>query len=146
MVERIRLNSNKNPGATERNATEVPPTKASTDAVGYGKPPEHSQFKPGQSGNPKGRPKGTRNFKTDVREMLQSPVNITKDGRIKSITTQRASLERLRSDALNGNQRANENLLRYGEKLDEANVTVDAPLEAGDQAILDAYVRRVTQG
>jgi hypothetical protein len=28
--------------------------------VGYGNPPEHTRFKPGQSGNPKGRPYGTR--------------------------------------------------------------------------------------
>src|SRR5215204_6823239 len=30
-------------------------------AVGYGKPPAHSRFTPGRSGNPKGRPKGARN-------------------------------------------------------------------------------------
>ena len=38
-----------------------------SDKVGYGKPPLHSRFTRGQSGNPKGRPKGVRNFKTDVR-------------------------------------------------------------------------------
>ena len=31
--------------------------------VGYGKPPKHTRFKPGQSGNSKGRPKGVRNFR-----------------------------------------------------------------------------------
>ena len=35
--------------------------ETSTGEVGYGKPPKHSQFKPGQSGNPQGRPKGSRN-------------------------------------------------------------------------------------
>src|SRR5687768_11122353 len=34
---------------------------ASAYQVGYGKPPVHSRFKPGQSGNPRGRPKGARN-------------------------------------------------------------------------------------
>ena len=40
------------------------PTKrpdAAGHDVGYGKPPKHGRFKPGQSGNPKGRPKGSRN-------------------------------------------------------------------------------------
>ena len=38
---------------------------------GYGKPPRHSQFKKGQSGNSKGRPKGSRNFSTDLKETLE---------------------------------------------------------------------------
>jgi Family of unknown function (DUF5681) len=36
-----------------------------TYAVGHGKPPEATRFKPGQSGNPKGRPKG-KNIKPDA--------------------------------------------------------------------------------
>ena len=39
--------------------------------VGRGKPPLHTRFKPGESGNPKGRPKGVRNFKTDVQATLR---------------------------------------------------------------------------
>jgi len=131
MVERIRRTSK---------------AQASPGEVGYGKPPTHSQFKPGRSGNPKGRPKGVRNFKTDVHATLQSPVKITKNGRDRTITTQRASLERLRADALKGNQRANEQLIRLGEKYTEPNIMVDAPLEPRDQAILDDYVQRVTRG
>ena len=30
--------------------------------VGYGRPPQHTQFRPGQSGNPAGRRKGVRNL------------------------------------------------------------------------------------
>jgi hypothetical protein len=38
--------------------------------VGYGKPPKHTQFKLGESGNPQGRSKGTKNLKTDLAEEL----------------------------------------------------------------------------
>ncbi|UWU90609.1 DUF5681 domain-containing protein [Bradyrhizobium sp. CB1015] len=142
MVERIRPNPDKKMGTTEADGTEVGSRGASTGAVGYGNPPKHSQFKPGQSGNPKGRPKGSRNFKTDLRETLQSPVNVTQHGREKRITTQRATLEMLRAKALRGDQRALEQLIRLLEKYDEPEARIDAPLGTSDQAILDAYVRR----
>jgi hypothetical protein len=38
--------------------------------VGFGRPPRHSQFRPGESGNPGGRPKGRRSFKTDIAAAL----------------------------------------------------------------------------
>jgi hypothetical protein len=64
--------------------------------VGYRRPPEHRRFKPGQSGNPKGRPKGTRNFKTDLKSTLKIPVNVTRAGKPHHISTQQAVLLRLR--------------------------------------------------
>ena len=58
--------------------------------VGYGKPPAHSRFRPGQSGNPRGRPRGARNrptlpgpreekLKTLIMEEAYRPVTV-KDG------------------------------------------------------------------
>src|SRR5262245_11040533 len=60
--------------------------------VGYGKPPVQSRFKRGQSGNPKGRPKGARNFSTDVKATLKAPVKVTRDGRPRKVSTQEAAL------------------------------------------------------
>ena len=42
--------------------------------VGYGKPPRHSRFVKGQSGNPRGRPAGAKNFTTLLEEALNEPV------------------------------------------------------------------------
>lgn len=57
--------------------------------VGYKNPPLHTQFKPGQSGNRKGRPKGSKNLKTDLREELAERVEIKEGDRTKTISKQR---------------------------------------------------------
>jgi hypothetical protein len=49
--------------------------------VGDRRPPKHSQFKPGVSGNPKGRPKGSVNLRTRVTQQLRQPVTVTRNGR-----------------------------------------------------------------
>jgi hypothetical protein len=127
MVERIRLNPKKNGNFSE---------------VGYCKPPTSTQFKPGRSGNPAGRPKGSRNFKTELRATLQTPVNVNRNGRVRKFSTQRASLLVLREKALNGDQRANEHLINLAVRFDdEPNGIVATGLGVNDRAILDAYVK-----
>lgn len=49
--------------------------------VGYGRPPVATRFKPGQSGNPKGRPKASKNLSTLVREKMQAKVPVREAGR-----------------------------------------------------------------
>ena len=51
-------------------------TSKSDYEVGYRKPPKHTRFKPGQSGNLRGRPKGTKNLKTDLMEELGEKILI----------------------------------------------------------------------
>jgi hypothetical protein len=58
--------------------------------VGYGKPPKGTQFKPGQSGNPKGRPHKTRTFKEDVEAIMRSKIPVIEDGKSRKITKSRA--------------------------------------------------------
>ena len=53
----------------------------------YRKPPKASQFKPGQSGNQKGRPKGVRNFETDLDEALRALVEVRTNGATTRSTT-----------------------------------------------------------
>ena len=56
--------------------------EAAGGEVGYGKPPVHSQFQPGKSGNPKGRPTSTKNLKTDLAQELAERVQVTENGRL----------------------------------------------------------------
>lgn len=54
--------------------------------VGYGRPPVSSQFQPNQSGNPAGRPKGSRNIRTLVRIALDEKVRVARNGESKLIS------------------------------------------------------------
>lgn len=75
------------------------------DKVGKCKPPVHSRWKPGQCGNPRGRPKGALNLKTEAKLMIEAPVVVNDKGKPKRITTLRAVQFRLREGALKGNFR-----------------------------------------
>src|SRR5260370_12108743 len=74
--------------------------------IGYKRPPRHCQFVPGQSGNPNGRPKGIRNFKTDLREELNEIISFREGDREVSISKQRALIKRLITSAINGDARS----------------------------------------
>ena len=114
--------------------------------VGYGKPPEDTRFKRGRSGNPMGRPKGSRNFATDLKEVLEMKVEITNAGRKTSMSTQKAALMRLRERALKGDHRALEKLLTLALAHTPADdIEAEKPeLGAEDRAILDRALRRHT--
>jgi hypothetical protein len=114
--------------------------------VGYGKPPLHSRFVPGQSGNPKGRRKGTRNLKTDVKRALAAPVKMRVGKRMRTRSTQEALIMVLREKGLLGNERALDRLLQLAasHNNDELEAAAAQPLAEEDQAILDAYVAECT--
>jgi Family of unknown function (DUF5681) len=116
-----------------------------TSAVGYKKPPRHSRFQPGQSGNPRGRQKGVRNLATDVKRTLEVPVRLNDQGKARRVSTQEAALLRLREKALMGDARALAQFLQLA-KIFNSNAVGsagDEALAADDQVILDAYAEDV---
>lgn len=70
--------------------------------VGYGRPPKHRRFRKGQSGNPKGRRKGSRALKTDLDEALKAKLSITVGGKKRSGTTQALAMYALAVKAATG--------------------------------------------
>lgn len=80
--------------------TEEPAAMPKQYKVGYGKPPKSTQFKPGQSGNPKGRTKGSKNsIYTCVQRELNSFITLT-DG--SKITKEQGFARQLTNKALRG--------------------------------------------
>lgn len=63
-------------------------------------------FKPGQSGNPKGHPKGQRNLSTILREMLAESVEVTIDGKKTKVQFQDVLVRKLVKKANEGDLRA----------------------------------------
>ena len=120
----IRLNPSSARKGTERN---------------YRKPPKASQFKPGQSGNPKGRPKGVRNFKTDLDEALRALVEVKTNGGVRRITMQKALLQTLAEKARDGDLRAIQHLTSLILRMDNRSEAPATVLESNDRAILDEY-------
>ena len=78
----------------------------SEDRVGPGRPPKHSQFRKGQSGNPNGRPKGTFNVATVLERTLREKVVINEGGRRKTITKLQAAVKQLVNKAATGDTNA----------------------------------------
>jgi hypothetical protein len=111
--------------------------------VGYGRPPRHTQFRPGQSGNPAGRPKNLQNLKTDLAEELGEMVTVTENGQPVRVSKQRLILKALTAKAAKGDARSADILIRLvAQHLGMEDGEAGAPLAPEDQKILDTYFKR----
>jgi hypothetical protein len=113
--------------------------------VGYRKPPRHTQFRKGQSGNPNGRPKGTKNLKTDLLEELAERIPIRERGRPRHITKQRAVIKGVVAATLQGKDAARGHLLTLMTRVlppDAENDSSHSDLSPEEQEILRAVVAR----
>lgn len=113
----------------------------SDEDVGYGKPPKASQFKPGKSGNPKGRPKGAKNEATMLEELLNRKIEIRQNGKVRKITILEGILHKLAEDSLKGNTKSAAFVLnRLAAIASTANT--ESEVNPDDKAVLDAYLRK----
>lgn len=71
--------------------------------VGYKKTPEHTRFKPGVSGNPKGKPKKNTTFEEEVQAILSTRVPVTIGGKKTYVTKRYLLLEQIINGAINKN-------------------------------------------
>ena len=82
------------------------------EQIGYGKPPKSGQFKPGQSGNPKGRPKGRKGVNTIIDDVFRKKVSLREGGKVKKISQVEALFRRVMNDALKGDPKATDQALK----------------------------------
>mgnify|MGYP003135268570 CR=1 FL=1 len=113
--------------------------------VGYKKPPKATQFKPGLSGNPKGRPKGTKNLKTDLEEELKEKITVTEAGQPKKLSKQRALLKAVVAKALKGDTKAISIVVGMVDKYlnDPVAEETDAMDDLADAVIVEAFKEKV---
>ena len=117
--------------------------------IGRGKPPRHCQYKPGQSGYPSGRPKGSRNFKTAVKAALKALVKVTCDGKSRKVSTMEAMILRLKDKALGrgGDLRALSLLIQLAQLYSEDELAAAAAATSADDAnVLRIYRARLSSG
>ena len=111
---------------------------------GYRKPPTSSRFKPGQSGNKRGRPKGSRNLKTDLNKLMTKRIAVREDGEVRHITGQEAMLLGLFEKAVRGDFKASTQLFAMLMKLEIQDPAPSAPavVTENDRAIVADFLRR----
>ncbi len=117
--------------------------RKSEHVVGYGRPPKATQFKKGKSGNPKGRPKGSRPIGAVLQEILGQRIAVTENGKTRRLPALEVMLRRLANDAMRNEPVALKLMLslfdRYGESA-EAGIRLDEIL-AEDKAILANFLK-----
>jgi hypothetical protein len=80
--------------------------------VGYGNPPKHSQFKKGQSGNPRGRPRDTENLKMLVGRGLDEKIVLTENGKRSKISLYEAVIKQFVRRSAQGDYRSTRDLIQ----------------------------------
>lgn len=139
-------------------ASETDSSEITDYAVGYGKPPLIKRFKSGQSGNRRGRPRGSKNCKTIVREIANEMHRVTEDGRLRRRSILEFMLLALRNRAAEGNVRAFRAHKKYLVKYDpqetdsklgyivlSADITLEEAIAGGEKANAEARARRAAE-
>ncbi len=108
--------------------------------VGFAKPPKHTRFRKGQSGNPRGRTPESRKLSSLLEQALSEPVVVSENGRRKKITKGAAMLKQLVNKGASGDPRAIQMLLgtlrSIEARLESAPPAGDSPEQADAQMVM----------
>ena len=112
-----------------------------------GKPPRKGQFKPGESGNPKGRPKGTKSLKTHILDQLMRKVVVVEHGQRRQVTRAEAIAIQLVNKAASGDPKGLAAILHATRQFDEAAADASQAVlaYAEDQLVMQGIIERIRE-
>jgi len=126
------------------------PSKIPCDyEVGYGKPPRHTRFKKGQSGNPRGRPSGSKNLATVLSEALSELVIVAENGGRRKITKRQAIITQLVNQSAKADWRATKillDILQAIESRSEPALAETSSFSEADEKVLEQLRARFSKG
>ncbi len=120
--------------------------------IGYGKPPEATRFKKGQTGNPKGRPKGAKGFIASLKRELEMKIVVRESDRSVRISKAEAGAKRLMERALKGDMAALKMVVMIDSTLTELADSTNPEHQFGaapdktDDAVLAHFMSRIQEG
>ena len=142
--------SRKPPGSRPSRSKTERPRRSQKDmsarpgyAVGYGRPPDHTRFAKGASGNPAGRPKGSKNLKTIISDSLTAPIVMREGDRTRRVPIVQAIIMKQVENGLKGNDKAAFALIKIADQLGllgDAESAPDVKLSREEQQILRGTV------
>ena len=122
--------------------------KPVSGAVGRGNPPKHTRFRKGISGNPKGRPKGSKNLTTYLMEAARDQVVATVGGKPRRISKIQATAMQLSTKAAGGDQNAMNKFLDWMDEIESRTAAAkptEFPLSEPDLEVIRAIYERMKQ-
>ena len=114
--------------------------------VGYKKPPLHTRFQKGQSGNPRGRPRGSKNLSTLLTDALNEPVVVTEDGKKRKISKRELGIRQLVNKFAMAEAQATKILLGLMQERDRlaAETSAERPsFGADDEKVIANLLKRL---
>ena len=113
--------------------------------VGYGKPPKQSRFQPGKSGNPRGRPKGSKNLASVVLCEARKPVRVNGPRGARTVTKVEATVMQLANQSAQGDLPSQRQFLTLIKDSEETLSTEQSagPAHESDQTVMQSILRRM---
>jgi hypothetical protein len=115
------------------------------NAVGYGRPPKHSQFKPRRSGNPNGRAKGSKNFNTLFSEELMRTITVTENGKRIRMPKRQLLAKQTINKALDNDHKSTAlvfDQIRHGERATDNPATIEVE-RPENKLVMESIIRRI---